>query len=197
MSNDRTWRVGLDGAWQRWRSYRTWHGQGSYANALMIGAAGEYIPGGPDADEYLKRVTYRAGLRWEQYPVEELARPVAEVSMGLGASLPVTSVLEKRRSYINAGLRIGQAFYPSPDVYRATTLEVGVGFTFNSRLYIPIGRGNCPIPSCHVRKRHTHEGVEFRGQPWYKMQNPHIGEKLPYRKNDQKPKSNSKARFKF
>ena len=197
VSNDRTWRGGLDGSFQRWASYRTWSGLARYANAYSVSAGGEYTPGGPTDDTYWRRVTYRAGLRYENRPVEELPRPVSEISLGFGASLPVTSVLETRRSYVNAGLRIGRAAYPETDVYRATTFEIGLGFTFNSRLYIPIGRGNCPIPSCHVRKRHSHDGTEFRGQPWYKLQNPHIGEKLPYRKPDAKPKTNPKARFKF
>ncbi|MBC7447170.1 MAG: hypothetical protein H7330_03860 [Hymenobacteraceae bacterium] len=197
VSNDRTWRVGLDGAFQRWASYRSWSGQARYANAISLSAAGEYIPGGVNADVYWKRITYRAGLRYDNHPVEELSQSVSEISLGFGASLPVTSVLETRRSYANIGLRIGRASYPQADVYRATTFEVGVGFTYNSRLYIPVGRGNCPIPSCHVRKRHSHDGVDYGGQPWYKMQNPHIGEKLPYRKNTEKPKTNEKARFKF
>jgi hypothetical protein len=197
VSNDRTWRLGLDASWQRWNKYRTWSGLAQYTNSLSLGAAGEYTPGGPNAEQYVRRITYRAGVRFDNKPVEELNRPVSEISIGAGASLPVTSVLETRRSYINVGLRVGRASYPETDVYRATTFEIGVGFTFNSRLYIPIGRGNCPIPSCHVRKKHMHDGVEFRGQPWYKMQNPHIGEKLPYRKPTEKPKTNEKARFKF
>lgn len=197
VSNDRNWRGGLDGSYQFWSSYRTWSGAAQYANAISLSAAGEYIPGGPDDDVYWKRVTYRAGLRYESRPVEELTRPISEISLGLGASLPVTSVLETRRSYVNAGLRIGRASYPETDVYRATTFEIGIGFTYNSRLYIQVGRGNCPIPSCHVRKKHKHEGTIFRGQPWYKMQNPHIGEKLPYRKPTEKQKKSDKVRFKF
>jgi hypothetical protein len=36
----------------------------------------------------------------------------------------------------------------------------------------------CPMESCHVRKVHTHNGVRYRGQPLWKMQNPAIGEKI-------------------
>jgi hypothetical protein len=36
----------------------------------------------------------------------------------------------------------------------------------------------CPMESCHVRKVHTHNGVRYRGQPMWKMQNPAIGEKI-------------------
>ncbi|RIY13791.1 hypothetical protein D0T11_01545 [Hymenobacter rubripertinctus] len=36
----------------------------------------------------------------------------------------------------------------------------------------------CPIEACHTRKVHTHNGTKFRGQPWFKKQNPAIGEKI-------------------
>ncbi|GAA4297851.1 hypothetical protein GCM10023183_05880 [Nibribacter koreensis] len=36
----------------------------------------------------------------------------------------------------------------------------------------------CPINSCQTRMVHRHGEQEFRGMPWYKKQNPRIGEKL-------------------
>ena len=40
------------------------------------------------------------------------------------------------------------------------------------------GCRTCPIESCHVRKVHLHNGVKYRGQPLWKMQNPAIGQKI-------------------
>ena len=36
----------------------------------------------------------------------------------------------------------------------------------------------CPIEACHTRKVHLHSGVKYHGQPWFKKQNPAIGEKI-------------------
>ncbi|MDO7851821.1 hypothetical protein [Hymenobacter convexus] len=36
----------------------------------------------------------------------------------------------------------------------------------------------CPIESCHVRKVHMHSGQKYHGQPFWKMQNPAIGQKI-------------------
>ena len=36
----------------------------------------------------------------------------------------------------------------------------------------------CPMQSCHTRKVHLHNGTKYRGQPWFKKQNPAIGEKI-------------------
>lgn len=197
VGDDRTWRVGVDASWQRWSAYRSWNGAARYPDAISLAIGGEVTPGGVNAEQFLKRSTYRAGLSFGRQIREELPRTVNELALSAGASFPVTRIEEKRRSYINLALRFGRAVYPDANVYRGGLFEIGVGFMFNSRLYIQVGRGNCPIPSCHVRKRHLHEGQEYSGQPWYKMQNPHIGEKLPYRKPTEKPRSNDKKRFRF
>lgn len=40
------------------------------------------------------------------------------------------------------------------------------------------GCRTCPIESCHVRKKHLHNGATYRGQPLWKKQNPAVGEKI-------------------
>ncbi len=40
------------------------------------------------------------------------------------------------------------------------------------------GCRTCPIESCHVRKKHLHNGTVYRGQPLWKKQNPAVGEKI-------------------
>lgn len=42
----------------------------------------------------------------------------------------------------------------------------------------------CPIPGCQVRMLHSHNGVTFRGQPWWRQkQNPKVGQKYVYTKD--------------
>ncbi|MBD2768400.1 hypothetical protein IC235_10895 [Hymenobacter sp. BT664] len=45
-------------------------------------------------------------------------------------------------------------------------------------LLVGVSCRTCPMESCHVRKVHLHSGVKYRGQPWFKKQNPEIGEKI-------------------
>lgn len=43
----------------------------------------------------------------------------------------------------------------------------------------------CPIPSCQVRMLHAHNGVTFRGQPWWRLkkQNPKVGQEYVFTKD--------------
>lgn len=52
----------------------------------------------------------------------------------------------------------------------------------------------CPITSCHIRKQHLHGKKAFRGQPLWKKQNPHIGEKMGRKKAQDNQESRKKER---
>ncbi|MDX5347924.1 MAG: hypothetical protein LPK19_11815 [Hymenobacteraceae bacterium] len=54
----------------------------------------------------------------------------------------------------------------------------------------------CPIESCHVRMVHAHGRGEYRGQPFWKKQNPKIGEKLPNQKGESRKAHNDLRRTK-
>lgn len=55
----------------------------------------------------------------------------------------------------------------------------------------------CPISSCQVRMVHQHGGSEeFRGMPFYKKQNPKIGESLPKQKGESKKRHNDHSKRK-
>ena len=53
---------------------------------------------------------------------------------------------------------------------------------FGVRMKLPEVK-RCPVKSCRTQLKHVHGGREFRGQPFYKKQNPKIGEL--YRELDQ------------
>src|SRR5690606_17226841 len=71
--------------------------------------------------------------------------------------------------------------------YGSTTLESGIEAENTvGTIFINVGirarldnlfakHPLCPIPSCHVRKVHRHNKGVYRGQPWFKKQNPRVG----------------------
>ena len=50
--------------------------------------------------------------------------------------------------------------------------------SFGVRMKLPEIK-RCPVKSCSTQLKHVHGGREFRGQPFYKEQNPKIGELYP------------------
>ncbi|MHA6247900.1 hypothetical protein ACXYMU_08205 [Pontibacter sp. CAU 1760] len=54
----------------------------------------------------------------------------------------------------------------------------------------------CPIYSCQVRMVHPHGTEEFRGRPFWKKQNPKMGEKLDKVSQEKAARRNNKSRNK-
>lgn len=70
-------------------------------------------------------------------------------------------------------------------IYKMNTIKVliaGLILLLFSACHIFIKR--CPIKSCAIRTIHIHKGVQFRGSPWYKNQNPKTGEGFPNIQNE-------------
>ncbi|UYZ64085.1 hypothetical protein [Hymenobacter weizhouensis] len=74
-------------------------------------------------------------------------------------------------------------------------------FTFRWALALPIlalglttSCRTCPMVSCHTRKVHLHNGVQYRGQPFYKKQNPAIGEKIKVHRQEERRHKNDRKK---
>ncbi len=60
---------------------------------------------------------------------------------------------------------------PETYTFKQPTVYVNVGFRYK---FPEIRR--CPVKACHTQLKHVHGNKEFRGQPFYKEQNPGTGE---------------------
>jgi hypothetical protein len=65
---------------------------------------------------------------------------------------------------------------------------------FGVRMKLPEVK-KCPVKACKIQLKHVHGGREFRGQPFYKKQNPKIGE-LRRKQGEYSQKSNRKTKAK-
>jgi hypothetical protein len=66
---------------------------------------------------------------------------------------------------------------------------------FGVRMKLPEIR-RCPVKSCKTQLKHVHGSKEFRGQPFYKEQNPKIGELYPeLEQYKRKKKSKHKGKY--
>ena len=54
-------------------------------------------------------------------------------------------------------------------------------------------RPTCPIAACQTRMVHRHGEGEYRGMPWYKKQNPRVGEKLQKPSKEMKEEMEGKS----
>lgn len=60
--------------------------------------------------------------------------------------------------------------------------QPAIYLNFGVRMKLPEVK-RCPVTACKTQLKHVHGGQEFRGQPFYKKQNPKIGE-LPRKRGE-------------
>lgn len=83
----------------------------------------------------------------------------------------------------NYDINLPDATRPIKNSHQAFYLNVGFRFNYPDK-------PRCPIRSCETQMVHVHSGKEFRGRPFYKKQNPKIGEN--YKHNQLFKKSKKK-----
>jgi hypothetical protein len=128
------WSVGTDVHFQNWRNFRPMGAsQGDLANSLSVILGGEITPDMSSVDNYLKRITYRAGLNFEQTPFVVNNEQIQDFGINFGMSFPVS-----RGSSLNLGLGLGQRGTLQNDLIREQYIKVAFGVTFNDRPWIKL-----------------------------------------------------------
>ena len=92
----------------------------------------------------------------------------------------------------NYTINISQSDNPSASNASFQHNQPAVYLNFGVRMKLPEVR-RCPVKACKTQLKHVHGGREFRGQPFYKKQNPKIGE-LRRKQGEYSPKNNRKIK---
>lgn len=125
------WSVGTEFAFQNWASFRSLseddEGLGkSWRTAL----GGEFTLDPLALENYLKRITFRAGVSWEQYPFLANNKEVKDLGINFGFSLPAG------RSSMDFALKVGKRGNKADNILEESYFKVYFGITFNDQWFI-------------------------------------------------------------
>jgi len=127
------WMVGFDYKRQDWSTFRNFEGsnEGLLPSELFI-LGGEYTPDFNSTVNYWKRVTYRAGVRFENTQYMDNDQQVQDLGINFGLSLPV----RQSASFINLAVQVGQRGSLDRGQVRENYAKIFLGFTFNNKWFI-------------------------------------------------------------
>lgn len=97
-----------------------------YENSMRVTLGGFYIPKYNSFTSYLSRVTYRAGLRYENTGMVIQNQSINDYGMNFGLGLPLGGGLSK----INIGFEYGQRGTLNQNLVRENYFNLSVGLTF-------------------------------------------------------------------
>jgi long-subunit fatty acid transport protein len=98
----------------------------TFENSMRVSLGGFYIPKYNSFTSYLSRVTYRAGLRYENTGMIIQNQGINDYGMNFGLGLPLGGGLSK----INIGFEYGQRGTLNQNLVRENYFNLSVGLTF-------------------------------------------------------------------
>lgn len=107
----------------------------SYQDASSFAFGGHYIPEYTSFTSYLKRVTYRAGVRFDQTGMVVSNTEINNFGITFGLGLPLASGNNGGFSNINLGFEIGKRGTTDANLIEENYFKVNVGLSLNDKWF--------------------------------------------------------------
>ncbi|WP_109832506.1 hypothetical protein [Reichenbachiella versicolor] len=125
--------LGVDVTWSDWDQNPdlSSNQNSEYKDSFTAGVGFEYVPEYDDVDNYLARVRYRIGFKYEQLPYLFNGKQINDFGINFGWSLPVRGV-----SSLNMAFKYGGRGTTKNDLVRENYFKFTLGATLNDRWFV-------------------------------------------------------------
>lgn len=124
--------AGLDYTIENWSEYKDTEGLSPLKDGSRIGFGVEYTPDYSSVNSYFKRITFRAGVQYEQSPWNVSDNQLEDRSVSFGMSLPVM----RNFSSISLAFQYGELTANSADLISEEYIRFNLGLTINDRWFV-------------------------------------------------------------
>lgn len=132
LDNKKNLKLAFDFEKQFWSKYKSFDVEGSFKNSTRIALGAEYVPDITSVFSYLKRISYRAGIRYEKSPLYVNAKQLSEIGISFGVGLP----LRRSLSSINLGIEVGQLGNTSDQLVKDTFVKFKLGISMHQKWFV-------------------------------------------------------------
>jgi hypothetical protein len=132
LSRGLRWNIGTEFSYQDWATFSNLRGQNDgLKESWRIAFGGEIIPDPFDTQNYLKRMTYRAGVSMEENPFLANGNPVRDLGINFGFTLPAG-----RYNSVDLAFKYGKRGDKSENILQEDYFKIYFGITFNDQWFI-------------------------------------------------------------
>lgn len=126
------WLVGMDFNWQNWKNFKVGTVNDSLQNAWNVALGAEFTPNFTSISKYWKRVTYRAGARYNQTYLKLYGEPINEFGISFGLSMP----LPRSLTTIDLSLEVGRGGTTAKNLIQETFVNFTLGVSIYERWFV-------------------------------------------------------------
>lgn len=139
FGEEKKWFVGGEYAFQELSTFEnTFLGQQNvgYADASTMAIGGYYVPNYAALSGIFNRITYRAGLRYDETGLMVNGREINNFGITFGFGVPIVGTGTDRFSNLNVGFELGRRGTRADGLLEESYLNVSIGLSLNDRWFI-------------------------------------------------------------
>ena len=139
FGEDKKWFVGGEYSFQELSTFEnTFLGQEnvSYTDATTMALGGYYVPNYAALSGIFNRITYRAGLRYQQSGLMVNGREINNFGITFGFGVPIVGTGTDRFSNLNIGFELGRRGTRAADLLEESYLNISIGLSLNDRWFV-------------------------------------------------------------
>ncbi len=125
------WMLGVDAAWQNWSEYSAFEERDSLQDNLSASFGFQITPKHSSVSSYFRKITYRAGIRFEDTYLNLHTRDISSYAVSLGFGLP----FRRSGSSINLALEAGSRGTTSEKLIKETFIRGVLGLTIREHWF--------------------------------------------------------------
>ncbi|GAB1404728.1 membrane protein [Lentimicrobium sp.] len=126
------WLVGADVQYQMWDNYKNFDRLDSLQNNFRLALGGEFTPSVSTVTNYFQRITYRAGLNYQNSFLQLRGQRIDEFGISFGFAFP----LPRTRSTINLSTELGTRGTTAKNLVKENYFRITLGLSIFERWFI-------------------------------------------------------------
>lgn len=126
------WLVGADFTWGNWADYKMNGVSDSIQNCWTIVIGGSYSPANTSVSNYFKKITYRAGIHYDQTIFNIYGQSVNKYGISLGFGMPIL----RSMTMLNFAFEFGKMGTTQSNLIEDTYFNISFGVSIHDRWFV-------------------------------------------------------------
>ncbi|WP_187263396.1 PorV/PorQ family protein [Pontibacter beigongshangensis] len=121
---------------QKWSDFRSFDGVRELGDSYTMALGAEYTPDPNSVSNYLKRVTYRGGVRYGDSPYTVNGEQLKDMALTVGMTFPIGQASMYDYYQLNTAFSAGRRGTTANGLIQENYFDFSIGFTINSRWFL-------------------------------------------------------------
>ncbi len=132
LVNNGHWMIGADFEWQKWEDFSAFGVKDSLNNAWRATLGGQFTPKHTNISSLFKRMTYRAGIRYNQSYLNFYDQNINEFGISFGFGFP----LKNSKTGIDVSLELGRRGTTKENLIQENFFNFAVGVSIQEQWFL-------------------------------------------------------------